>query len=89
MAKDVRMTQADYVDAALAVLQEAQSALVNLKGKLADVPGAESPAAAHAAHKAARDALAVVAQIPEVTRHLVIEAQAAEAAAEQALADAS
>lgn len=82
MAKDVQLTQADRIDAADAAVRRTQQALVNLKGKLAAVHGSIDPAAAYEAQAAARSAQVAAAEIVDALRPLVIEAQAAEAAAE-------
>lgn len=86
MAKDVRVTQVDLIKAVDDAIRQAQQALVDVKGKLAAVPGAEDPAAAHDAQTAARKAKAAAAEIVEALRPLVIEAQTAEAAREASLA---
>lgn len=86
MAKDVRVTQVDLLKAVDDAIREAQQALVNVKGKLAAVPGAEDPAAAHDAQTAAKKAQAATAALVEALRPLVIEAQTAEAARESSLA---
>lgn len=83
MAKDMRVTQSDLIAAADAAIREAQQALVNLKGKLATVPGAPDPGPAFDAQTAARDVLAAARSIDDAIRPLIIEAQHAQALAEE------
>ena len=77
------MTQEDHIKAADDAVRQAQQALVNLKGQLATAHGAIDPAAVYGAQTAARDVKAAAAEILDALRPLVIEAQAAQAAAEE------
>jgi hypothetical protein len=76
MADNVKVTQADYIEAADAAIFSAQQALGALKGKVASIPGADSPAAAYDAQSTAQDVKVAVAEINEALRQLVVEAQA-------------